>query len=139
MTNEPDLSALGSYADVVIQRDKTIEEQNTSILTHLETIRKLRSDFMYLAGELLAEADNRDMCEEYDEFVEKVNGNFQSSQRLIKRSKTVEFEVTVYVTATGRDLDEDDMISHLLNYDYNIQSYLESGFELDECDVDITS
>ena len=126
-------------SDTVDRLDKTIREQNTSISNHLDTIRKLRSDFNYLAQAMLSEADDHDMCSEYDAFVEKMNSNFQSSERLLKRAETVEFEVTVYVTATGRDIDEGEMLDHMLNCEYTIRRDLESAFDLDECEIDITS
>ncbi len=93
----------------VTESAKKLEGERQQAQTLMDSrqrqISTLQRRLDYVAEALLAEAEERDWCSEYDEFVNKVN-NHLGYTVLTPRSR--EYEVTYTVTFTVEARDEDE-------------------------------
>lgn len=126
-----DSPVLQPMVDAARERDWAVE-QHAEINRQIESLRQRYARDIEVIGEaLLEEAENRDWCNEYDEFVEGVNSRLGMELPEREREFNVEVEatysLTVPVTARNADearerAEESDMIDHDEADAYNFRS-----------------
>ena len=90
-----------SAADTQSQADSMIESRQALIDTHQDTIQKLQRELSVVGERLLGEAEARDWCTEYDEFVESVN-TFLGREVLQPCERDYSVHLNVYLTVRAR-------------------------------------
>ena len=73
----------------------TVQQLAAEVVREREARQRAERDLVTICDAIYQEANDRDWCDEYDEFAEKVNGECQGSPL---RTRDAEYEYTVTVT-----------------------------------------
>lgn len=97
-------------------------------------------DMDLLADELLQAAKENDLCDLYDDFVERLNKKFRAGDHLLTRATAIDLTFTLTVRGFAVDGDpECDFEAMILNMDHLIYEKIAAMFNCEDLEVEIGS
>jgi hypothetical protein len=97
------------------------------------SIEKHRDDIEIISNALIAEAEKRDWCSDYDEFVDKLNGHLHKELTTRYTVYSVEATYTVTISRDVRALSEEEAIE-MFNENEGLESQRWSVSDFDDWD-----
>lgn len=122
----------------------TQEELNNAKTAINILVEELRQDFTKVAQELLNEADSRDWCDAYNEFVDKINSETKHLKlKYLKKQYEVKVKLEEtreqYVYVTIEASSSEDAMELIDNWDYSDLQDHTNSYDWEVTDYDATT